>query len=450
MITDPTGVDQILRGAYADAAATIQPDDLQAEAPPPARPARREAAAGNWSRRVVPIAATAAVVAVVITAALIPALLRSGPRPGSGTAGATAGPPRAYVAVAGEVIRIRLTTGQVLPPTKLAVKGGPAGMVISPDGRTVYVATFRGQVTPVQTTTGKAGRPIQIGGAPRAMLMTPNGRTGYVLEPPYGVAVVSFVTNTAAGFIKIRDANDFVITPNGKTLYVVNGDGSTVTPVDVATDTALRPITTSLNWGYAQITMAPDGRSAYVLGSERKPHATTGVGTELIMPISTGANVARRAITLGPQVGLADIPLTISPDGRTAYVSGYKEVIPVNLAAGTARRPVRLHGAAFWYPFAFSPDGRSVYVLPNSSGTLYRISAATGRVLARIRVVTASWLAGPVIPGPGGRTLYVLSDPAHPTGKSDPGLITPVAAASGAVGTAISLPGPAQYLVFSR
>jgi YVTN family beta-propeller protein len=51
-------------------------------------------------------------------------------------------------------------------------------MAITPDGRTVYVASIvsfsgRGSVTPITTATNKAGKPITVGAGPSAVLVTP-------------------------------------------------------------------------------------------------------------------------------------------------------------------------------------------------------------------------------------------------------------------------------------
>jgi DNA-binding beta-propeller fold protein YncE len=440
MITDPTGVDQILRSAYADAAATIQPDDLQAEAPPPVRPARREGAAANWSRRAIPLAAAAAVVAVVVTAGLVQAALRPGPRP---TSGAASGP-MAYAATGQDtVIPISLASGTALAPIRLGVVGYPAGLAISPDGRTIYEATSSGAVTPVDVATRHAGRPIRVGGFPLAMVMSPDGRIGYVLESSSGVAVVNFVTGQKMTFIKVSGAAEFAITPNGRTVYVANSEGSAVTPIDTATDTAGSPIRTAVNAGPPVITIAPDGKTAYILGGRRGGPVVTSV----ITPISTAANVAGRPIDLGK---VAVQAMTISPDSRTAYVWSGNGAIRIDLVSGTARQTITLPGTPYGYRIAISPDGRTVYALRGRSNMLYRISAATGGVPLPIRLSSAQWLADADVFGPGGKTLYVLSDPADGTARYAPSIITPVNVAKGTVGNAIRLPSVAIDIAFSR
>jgi len=80
-------------------------------------------------------------------------------------------------------------------------------MVITPDGRTLYVLNYGpGTVTPVQTATNRAGQPIRIGRWPDSIVITPNGRTVYVSRFSNGgtgtVTPISTATNTAGPPIK--------------------------------------------------------------------------------------------------------------------------------------------------------------------------------------------------------------------------------------------------------
>jgi DNA-binding beta-propeller fold protein YncE len=46
--------------------------------------------------------------------------------------------------------------------------------VITPDGKTAYVANLRsGAVTPTMVATGQAGKPIKAGKAPTALALVP-------------------------------------------------------------------------------------------------------------------------------------------------------------------------------------------------------------------------------------------------------------------------------------
>jgi YVTN family beta-propeller protein len=88
------------------------------------------------------------------------------------------------------------------------------------------------------------------------MAITPDGKTIYVLNPRSGtVTPISTATNTAGKPIR---AGHFpfaiAITPDGKTAYVIN-QFSSVTPINIATNTPGKPIKAG-NGPYA-IVIAP-------------------------------------------------------------------------------------------------------------------------------------------------------------------------------------------------
>jgi len=76
--------------------------------------------------------------------------------------------------------------------------------------------------------------------------------------------------------------------PDGKTAYVVNNRRGTVTPIDVATNTAGPAIKVAMGPGVIAIT--PDGKTAYV---------ASGSGT--VTPIDIATNTAGPAIKVGHQ-----------------------------------------------------------------------------------------------------------------------------------------------------
>jgi YVTN family beta-propeller protein len=277
------------------------------------------------------------------------------------------------------------------------------------------------------------------------MVITPDGRTIYVLEAPYGVAVVNVASNTAAGFIKIRDAEGFVITPDGKTLYVSNTGGSMVTPVDTRTNSVLRAVRTGLTGsGPGRITMAPDGKTLYVLG-ERGP--LNSRRSTAIVPIRTSTNKA-----LPPIVSTSYSPMTISPDSKMAYQAADDGVLPVNLIAHTVGKVIKLSGVPYlgYYSLAISPDSRTLYVLVPPAGDktneVLRINTATDARETPVKLRTpASWMADGMVPGPGGRTLYVFFNPG---GNPQTGSILPVNPATGRVAKPIRIPDFPVYAVF--
>ena len=76
----------------------------------------------------------------------------------------------------GTVTAIRVATDTALPPIRVGIL--PGKIVITPDGKTAYVASppvnvGRGTVTPIRTATNTALTPIKAVDHPEAIAITP-------------------------------------------------------------------------------------------------------------------------------------------------------------------------------------------------------------------------------------------------------------------------------------
>jgi YVTN family beta-propeller protein len=88
--------------------------------------------------------------------------------------------------------------------------------------------------------------PIKVGRYPDSIVFTPDGKTAYIANSMGDtVTAIRTATNTVVKTIKTGIHPVAVaITPDGKTVYVANSGSDTVTPIRVATNTALKPIKT--------------------------------------------------------------------------------------------------------------------------------------------------------------------------------------------------------------
>src|SRR5580704_11744222 len=109
------------------------------------------------------------------------------------------------------------------------------------DAVIVYVVSgtiAAGAVTPVNTRTHIAGSPIVIGGGAQSIVVTPNGKTVYV---PNGVlntvTPIRTAANTALPPIPVgSEPFAMVVTPNGRIVFVGNTSSNSVTPIRVSTN----------------------------------------------------------------------------------------------------------------------------------------------------------------------------------------------------------------------
>jgi YVTN family beta-propeller protein len=156
------------------------------------------------------------------------------------------------------------------------------------------------------------------------------------------------------------------------TAYVANMGDNTVTPINLATNTAGTPI--PVGNGPAAIAITPDGATAWVLGEND--------GT--LTPINTATNTPGTKIQLTANDPVA---LAITPDGRKAYVAGHGSsffgaatVTPVDLVTRTAKAPVPFNFAGPT-AIAISPDGSKAYVASDEDGGVEVIDTVTDTVV---------------------------------------------------------------------
>jgi YVTN family beta-propeller protein len=85
-----------------------------------------------------------------------------------------------YAATYGSVVPIRTATNTAGKPIAIAANGSAVSIALTPDGRTLYAAgSGAGTVTPIRTATNKPGKPIAVGGQPYGIVISPHGRTAY-------------------------------------------------------------------------------------------------------------------------------------------------------------------------------------------------------------------------------------------------------------------------------
>jgi YVTN family beta-propeller protein len=122
----------------------------------------------------------------------------------------------------------------------------PAGVVVTPDSSTLYVASCATDTVDVyDAVTLDPGPKIAVGSFPQNLTITPDGRWVYVANfDSDDVSVIDTTFNTVAttvsGFLA---PSGIAVTPDGKEVYVTNFLDTTVHVVDVATKTIVDTLT---------------------------------------------------------------------------------------------------------------------------------------------------------------------------------------------------------------
>jgi len=266
----------------------------------------------------------------------------------------------------------------------------------------------------------------------------PRQQTAFVVNSASNnVTPVNLVTRRADKPIRVgADPQAIAITPGGGTAYVVSSGPGTVTPIATGTRRAGRPIPVGRD--PQAIAITPDGRTAYV----------TNAGSDSVTPIDLSTGTAETPIPVGSDPHA----IAITPDGRTAFVLnwGGGSVTPINLGTGRAGRPIRVGS----YPFALSaaPDGKTVYVASYGSDTVTPIDVSTLSAGAPVGVGQAP---DALAVSPDSKSIVAVggdSDSATLIGASGPGDSRPVAGPAVAVGysptaVAITKSGQTAFVV---
>ena len=260
----------------------------------------------------------------------------------------------------------------------------PRGIAVTPDGKTLYVTNYetnngfsQDTVTPVDLATSKRGVPIIVGFEPGAhpfgVAVTPDGKTVYVVnsnEVHGSVTKIDVATNEPLAEIKVPGApKEVAFTPDGKTAYVTVSATSTVMPIDVATNKPGAEI--KVGPAPRGIAVTPDGKTAYV----------TNAGSNTVTPIDVATNKPGAEI----KVGGGPNAVAVTPDGKTAYVaSGVGTVTPIDVATNKPGAEIIVGGGP--EAIAVTPDGKTVYVTPSGGSTVKPIDVATNKPGAEIFV----------------------------------------------------------------
>ena len=253
---------------------------------------------------------------------------------------------------------------------------------------------------------GGATRTLHAGAFPAAAAVSPDNKTLYVVNyAGNSVTPINIATGKAEKAIPVGTGPaGIAIAPNGKTAYVTNAGttpiGHTVTPINLKTRQALAPI--KVGDGPQGIAITPDGSTAFVANAGGIVNGQNAPLGNTVTPINLKTRTAGAAIT----VGNAPTAVVATPDGSTIYVanSGSGSVTPITVAGDSPGVPIGVAGS----PQALAASTTAVYVTNDSA------SSPAGN---NVTPITASGAGKPIVTGanptaialaPGGKTAYVV------------------------------------------
>jgi YVTN family beta-propeller protein len=284
---------------------------------------------------------------------------------------------RAYVSNEDDGTVSVIDTQRLEQVASVAVGKRPRGLVLSRDGKALYVA---------------------VSGLPKCPPPITDEQCAKLPRDPAadGVAVVDTATLKQTRLISgVSDPERVEITPDGKTLFVTNEDSARLTILDVARGKALAHI--AVGREPEGVRLAPDGRWLIV----------TSENDDNIAVIDVRARKLVHTIAVGKRPR----DVAFSGDSRTAYVSGEGDasVYRVALPSGPAATLLTLRKDARPMGVLLDAPRERLYVSTGRGGTVAVISAADAKLVREIAVGGRPW---GIALTPDGRRLVSANGPA--------------------------------------
>ena len=229
--------------------------------------------------------------------------------------------------------------------------------------------------------------------------------------------------------------------------YVAEG-AKYINAFDTSASSWLAPdIPTGGAYAASGVAIAPDGSDVYVTGNDFEG-AT--MGSLSVIATATNTAVAQIALPESP-IG----PIAVTPNGATAYMVAYRDVVPVDLSTRTVGTPIPtpITGGGGDLGIAVSTDGKTAYVPTSETGpctspttcygVVFTIDLSDDTVGPQIDVpdYVGTWpngsqegVSGGIAVAPHGTMAYVVF---NASGVQAPGWVTPIDTATDTVGSPI-------------
>ena len=309
-------------------------------------------------------------------AAVLWVLVLMGGSIGMGSARA-AGAAKAYVGLFKDdaVAVIDLTQNKVLKT--IPVPKGPHGLVVTPDGRKVYVSSD-GASTVSVIDTGADGvvTSIDVGATPHGLAVSGDGSRVLVLGWGSNRAlIIDTTTDRVIGEVPVAQPHNGSLSRDGRVGWVASQQQGATALVRLDLATWKEGARVPLDKTPRGLELSPDGRRVFF----------TLAGVNAIQVLDTASNEIVTQIPVGASPHYA--PFT--PDGRwaLAVVQGPGELAILDTVSNTVAGTVTVGKAPHWS--MSSSDGRTAYVTNEASNDVSVVDLASRTVTATIAVGNA-------------------------------------------------------------
>ena len=295
------------------------------------------------------------------------------------------------------------------PPVRASLLGGgPYVYVSGEDGNAIAVIDTRADTVVASVQPGRRPRGVRVSPDGSTLIVavsgSPKGGPGVDESklPPAdrsrdGIALVDLVRRTVKRLPGGIDPESSDVSADGKTIYVSNEEGGTVTVLDVVSGTAVATVTVG---GEPEgVTISPDGAEVYV--------TSEGAGTVSVISTAT-----RKVVATIP-VGKRPRSVAFTLDGAKAYVTNEvgASISVVDAKRHKVKKTIPIIGENV-KPMgsALSKDGARVYITTGRGGTLVAIDTQGDTVVASLAVGKRPWGVGVSADG---KRIYTANGPSN-------------------------------------
>ncbi len=268
----------------------------------------------------------------------------------------------------------------------------PHGLVVSPDGRRVYVTNeAQRSLDVVDSRSFTVFARIPLSGAPNNVDVAKDGKRVYV-GIRQGAGAVNVIDSVALNNVKSvavkGEIHNVYVTPDGKWVVAGSIAASTISVIDAATETLAWTLEMSAGIRPMAFTTNGDGSTKEIVVQLSNYHGLAIVDftarkevRRFTLPDVVGAHKQTEGLQGSPSHGLA-----ITPDGKMLWATSkyYDAVIAYSLPDFQLLKVVHVGLHPDW--LTIPGDGKSLYVAVAGEDTTVVVDNATFEVVKRIPV----------------------------------------------------------------
>jgi len=207
-------------------------------------------------------------------------------------------------------------------------------IALSPDGRFAYVTEeSAGQVEVIDLVQQRSEMQIEVGGRPVGIAISPDGRDLYVARVGSAIAVLDGVRHILKDTLDVgnADVRRLVISPDGRRLYMNDNASGRLAVLDLQTGVVAEVVdlgdASDVFIQTLDVAISADGATLYaaanrtVQGFDLQGNTVFIFYGSLVIVDTAGLKVIGEVVVAEQVANLG-----ISPDGKTAYITGVESL----------------------------------------------------------------------------------------------------------------------------